>query len=464
MFEPKLFAAFLGLALAAAGAAQDVRYELGLRVRAFETAFEPGCGDVEVRRRVCPSLERAVRAFFAARIDEVARNMDQARHCLAGGPPSDPVHWADSLSLRLSSRLVGVATDALEFELRAVYDVDANRPVDATLHLQLVDEADKPLQDAAQFEIGELPLRAVLPLGVATPGDHWLRVEIRSGDEVLTGHRQLLSCVQGLEALLTLVEPYAQVEPTDTAAATARGLARLLRSMARGGTHETDVPAARHWRELERLVAGEPPLSIDEPGDFRVWLRTPHATVAVRLMVPAKPCANPVPVVVALHGAGGSENLFFDGYGAGKIVRLCRQRGWLLVAPRSGFGGDVQLDAIVASISELIPVDGERVFAVGHSMGAAQLMGYASRRPTSLRGVALLGGGGSTRSIAGLEALPVFLAPGERDFARPNARRLRDALREAGVEKLEYREYEAVEHLGIVQVALDDVFAFFDRL
>ena len=34
-----------------------------------------------------------------------------------------------------------------------------------------------------------------------------------------------------------------------------------------------------------------------------------------------------MPVVVALHGAGGSENLFFEGYGAGHIVTECRKRG-----------------------------------------------------------------------------------------------------------------------------------------
>ena len=233
--------------------------------------------------------------------------------------------------------------------------------------------------------------------------------------------------------------------------------------MGRGATRETDVRAVRHLDQLERLAAGASPFSIDQPGDFRIWLRTPRATVASRVLVPPKPASNPLPVVVALHGAGGSENLFFDGYGAGKIVRLCRERGWLLVAPRSGIGGNAPVDAIVDALAELFPVDRQRIFAVGHSMGAAQLMAHASRQPASLCAIALLGGGGTARASAELEALPILVAPGEKDFALGGARRLRDRLQRADVEILDYREYEATEHLGIVQVALDDVFAFFDR-
>ena len=37
---------------------------------------------------------------------------------------------------------------------------------------------------------------------------------------------------------------------------------------------------------------------------------------------------------------------FDDRYGAGKIVRLCRERGWLLIAPRSGLGGSAPVAAI----------------------------------------------------------------------------------------------------------------------
>ena len=55
----------------------------------------------------------------------------------------------------------------------------------------------------------------------------------------------------------------------------------------------------------------------------------------------------PLPLVIALHGAGGSENMFFDAYGNGKIVDLCRKRGWLLVAPRlSFFGLGMPVDSI----------------------------------------------------------------------------------------------------------------------
>ena len=229
MRASKLFATVLSIALAGAITAQDIRYELGLRVRAFETAFEARCDDVETRARVCPSLERAVQSFFGIRIDEVARNMDEARRLLDGDQSVPPaVQWADSLSLRLRSRLVDPKAAEVNFELRSAYEVDADVPEDTVLHLQLVDLDGKPLQDAATFELTEVPLRDALPLALATAGDHRLLVEVRCGEDVLARHEQVLSCASDLAARLEAIGALAKTKPYDSASATARGLARLL--------------------------------------------------------------------------------------------------------------------------------------------------------------------------------------------------------------------------------------------
>ena len=261
--------------------------------------------------------------------------------------------------------------------------------------------------------------------------------------------------------------PLARVKATTTAERTSRGLARVLRALSKGATNETDIPAARHLRELEQLQAdGLAWLRSLAPGDYRIWLQTDDSSVATRLMLPpgVRSLADQrLPVVIARHGAGGSENLFFDAYGAGKIRGLCRERGFVLVAPRAGLGGGADAGAIVDALAEFCPVDPTKVFGIGHSMGAAMVMREASADPTTFCGIALLGGGGSARPTAALQRLPVFIAPGERDFARRNAERLRDALRAKGLETLEFRAYEATEHFAIVQVALDDAFAFFDR-
>ena len=173
------------------------------------------------------------------------------------------------------------------------------------------------------------------------------------------------------------------------------------------------------------------------------------------------------PVLIALHGAGGSENMFFETYGAGRLVSLSRERGWIVVSPRQsmlGFGGGglgLDVRSILEVLETVLPIDRERVFLVGHSMGAAQAIAQVSKSPEEIRGVAALGGGGSVRDSAPLRRIPFWVGAGDRDFGKAGAKGLSQQLKRLGCEAT-YREYADVEHMVIVQAALDDVFAFFD--
>jgi pimeloyl-ACP methyl ester carboxylesterase len=99
---------------------------------------------------------------------------------------------------------------------------------------------------------------------------------------------------------------------------------------------------------------------------------------------------------------------------------------------------------------------------VGHSMGAAAAVAAATARPGRYAAVAALGGGGSPRAAEGLERLPFLVAAGGRDFGRPGALALHRRLEGLGLET-RFRDYPAVEHLAIVQLALPEVFGFFDE-
>ncbi len=175
-----------------------------------------------------------------------------------------------------------------------------------------------------------------------------------------------------------------------------------------------------------------------------------------------------MPLVVAMHGAGGSENMFFEGYGAGQIVKLCEKRGWLLVAPRAGLGfglgGDPPVAGIVQELAERYPVDPKAVFLLGHSMGSAMAVGAVQKEPSPYAALACFGGGGAIRKPEAFAELPVFIGVGDKDFALNTARKLNGDLVKANAKKVALKEYPDLEHLTIVREALGDAFDRFDKL
>jgi len=227
---------------------------------------------------------------------------------------------------------------------------------------------------------------------------------------------------------------------------------------------EADLAAAPKPKGEEK-----PFFNADRAGQFWLTVPTGKARTACRLLVPkGLDAKKPVPLVVALHGAGGSENLFFEGYGAGHVVTLCEKRGWLLVAPRLGLsfvGGPVPLGEIVDKLAERYPIDPTAVFVVGHSMGASATIAAAQKYPGKFAAVAALGGGGRVKAdtAKAFAELPTFVGVGSADFALTGARSLNKALVDAGAKKRTFKEYDGVEHLLIVREALGDVFAVFDK-
>lgn len=378
---------------------------------------------------------------------------------------------------------------------------------------------------SATFPLEALPFEVAIPLGELPEGDHVLDVRFQTGDNrriqtgdegrAQTGEERraaleldlLISLAANADRRIEAVASAIETLPASaggTPAETVRGHVDLLRALRVEPSLEAQYPGARLLGEAEEAVrlleAGEAFLGPSRPGEFWVRLRSPDRgateeapfpaapasspatstgpvsspgiapassprlglTVPARILVPRFPSGAKVPLAIALHGMGGSENLFFECHGAGKIRRLCEERGWLLVAPRSSLLGGFPVVEILGEVSRLYPVDPERVVLVGHSMGAQQVLTSASVDPQRFAAAAALGGGWQPRSETALLDLPLFIGVGSDDFARGGVERLHLRLQGAGAKRTTFRLYPDVEHLAIVQLALDDVFAFFD--
>ncbi|MEY4915708.1 MAG: hypothetical protein RJA02_1977, partial [Armatimonadota bacterium] len=239
-------------------------------------------------------------------------------------------------------------------------------------------------------------------------------------------------------------------------AQSSRSLARArILALIEGKSLENDPDLKMLWE----IANGQTDESDGRVGDYLALLGASGQKVPCRLQR-GSDSKGKQPLVIALHGAGGSENMFFDTYGAGKITALCAKRGWHLVSPRVSGRFPAQL---LESLSKVWNIDSSRVFIVGHSMGAAAASSGVDSGAIQPAAVALLGGGGAVTSPARWKDLPLMIGVGELDFGKMMASRTRPAAERAG-SRLTYKEYAGVEHLSIVQCALDDVFTWLDKV
>lgn len=463
------------LAWPASAVGQLERYEAGTRLRAFESAWE--AADAAGRLRANEHMNRAIQSFFTARMGEAARNMDLARSATTSTEtPTPAAQWAASLSFQPAARLLDVAQAAVTVRVEHFYPPKSPAPAGAVVRLRWLDAAGVALGEPFTMPLTAAPAQAVVSLPKpARPADVSLEAAVSASGVTLMTRAVGVSLVEAPTARLSALKLAAAGPPllaAGTDPATFRLLLATLKYLAEGNATETDYPAARLLAETEELAravaAGRRYYGADRTGQF--WLSLPPAdgsklTTPTRVQVPAGVSAErPAPLLIALHGAGGSENLFFDGYGAGKTAKFCAERGWVMAAPRSpGLFGNVPIEKIVDELAAVYPVDRSRVYLMGHSMGAAQTAAALQQVPTRLAAAAMLGGGGGVRNAEAARQVPAFVGCGADDFALGGAKALARALEKAGGKDVQFKEYAGIEHTTVVQYALPDVFAFFEK-
>lgn len=224
----------------------------------------------------------------------------------------------------------------------------------------------------------------------------------------------------------------------------------------------THAPAVD--REVSALRQGRNPYA-NRSGDWwREFVVSATRRVPARVIAPpsAVDRATPAPLIIALHGAGGDENMFVDAYGAGVLTRLADSLGALVISPLANGFTPAMFDTLVAVISREYAVDEKRIFVIGHSMGAGIAAALANSRAERIAAVVCIAGGAPVTVAA---APPTLYVGGALDPVIPAARvrAAAEATRAAG-NRMEYRELASEGHTLIVGRALPSAIAwmFFD--
>lgn len=198
-----------------------------------------------------------------------------------------------------------------------------------------------------------------------------------------------------------------------------------------GGRFAAAVAAIDSSVQLLAVASGVPSPSVTAvpalsafPGDSRRSLRVrddliiPMRVVVAPALVASK---RPLGVLLALHGAGGDENMFVDAYGQGIAARLAAEQGLVLVSPTTTpFVQSAEpFDSLLAVLRRELRIDTARVFVMGHSMGAGAAASLARARPSHIAAVVCLAGGASV-SVPG--APPMLFIGAALDPIIPAAR------------------------------------------
>lgn len=352
------------------------------------------------RRAAVDVLSRAVGAFFANQSGQVCQLLDQAEAALRNETVSPSAGWRVRV-------VPPVVAPGEPFQLVYSWAYGSGDPAPPT-----------PKAGVAPDREGDITL---------------------DGPETL-GRALTLSVVRDFESRR------AALEQGDTLA-----LARALTQI-REGQYEWNAPAhawlvsgergrKEGWKNHEEL-----PLVQAENTVFRAWI--PKETTAK------------TPVVIALHGAGGSENMFYEGYGAGLARELAQKRGWIFMTPRSSPTAPANCLKWLQEARGLTP---ERVFIMGHSAGGGATVSSLARLTAPPTGMVLFAPATGAALPPAAQGVPIFLAVGEQEMGalKTVSERLGALLKDRSDSK--FLMVPNSEHLMIVADALEASYEWMDQ-
>lgn len=226
---------------------------------------------------------------------------------------------------------------------------------------------------------------------------------------------------------------------------------------------------------LDQISKGQHPLKARRGDIHWAYASAIDNTVQpYRLFVPAKYDARQKwPLIVALHGMGGDENSFFNGYARGAIKAEAEQRGYLIVCPKGRGSASMYMGAAERDVIDVLKemrreynIDENRIYLMGHSMGGYGTWSVAVNHPDLFAALAPISGGGTPPVVMGLKKIahiPWLVTHGDKDptVSVEESRRMVKAGKDLGIE-IKYNEIPGGDHGNIVVPAFKEIFDWFD--
>ncbi|MEQ1689880.1 MAG: PHB depolymerase family esterase [Gemmatimonas sp.] len=456
----------------------------------------------ELKARI-DSVDRDLQvASRLGRTGEVRRLLAKGNALLSNRPWTDAADFNASLLLR-SDRVVVESQKPYTVRIEQLFSpaIELSRSLSAHATLTSRPTGGAPNQpavvvkdlgrfDGVSRDLRESPFAMEFDLRDVPDGRYTLVVDLTDSSRALGSATLGLMVKKGIDETVSRLEVAAKRAPDALRAEILYPVDRM-RNVNRGRLELRTWDVDRDFAATDSVVAvvqkGKDPFA-KRTGDMKRHYVLPAANEVMpyRLYVPTRYVASKsMPLIVALHGLGATEDSFFDQYGK-KLPELAEQHGYILVAPLGyrvdgGYGSGVaappvdpvarrsselsELDVmhVLADVRRLYNVDSSRIYLMGHSLGAIGTWKLAAKYPDIWAAIGPFAGQGAATTMERMKHIPAFVVHGDNDptVNVRGSRTMVDAMKTHSVD-FTYIEVPGGDHSNVVAPNFAGMMKFFD--
>lgn len=344
--------------------------------------------------------------------------------------------------------------------------------------------------DGVSRDLRESPLLLEFDLRDVADGRYTVVVDVLDSARALGSVSLPILVRRGLDETVAKLEMAAAKAPEALRAEILYPVDRM-RNVNRGKLELRTFDATLDFAAAERVVAsaasGKDPFA-GRTGDIKrhYLLAAANEIMPYRTYVPTSYKAGvSMPLIIALHGLGQTEDSFFDAYGK-KLPQLAEQHGYIVAAPLGyrvdgsyGWGvgtppadvatrrreefADADVMQVLAQVKKQYNVDVNRIYLLGHSMGAIGTWKLAAKYPEVWAAIAPFSGQGAPATADRMKGIPNFVVHGDADptVNVRGSRAMVEAMKALGIE-VTYIEVPGGNHGAVVEPNLAGALEFFN--
>lgn len=447
------------------------------------------------------SVDRELGAATAqGRLSDVRRLLARGTTLLAGRPWTDVADYDESLLLR-TDRVVVESQKPYAMRLEQLYAPSINLSRSLTAHTTLTGRAagaanqgasvikDFGIVDGVSRDLRESPLQLEFDLRDVPDGRYTVVVQVLDSARELGTATLPILVRKGLDETVARLEGAALKAPEGLRAEILYPIDRM-RNVNRSRLELRTFDGGAEFAAAENIVAavksGKDPFA-GRTGDIKrhYLLEAAKEIMPYRTYVPTTyKAAKSVPLIIALHGLGQTEDSFFDAYGK-KLPQLAEQLGYIIAAPlgyrvdgQYGWGvgtppadvntrrreafADADVMQVLALVRKQYNIDVNRIYLLGHSMGAIGTWKLAAKYADVWAAAAAFSGQGAPATVERMKGIPNFVVHGDND-ATVNVRGSRqmvEAMKALNMD-VTYIEVPGGNHGAVVEPNLAGALEFF---